>query len=66
MFTFKILFVVDLLDLVSPFIVIHMYSQCVSGESGPIRRDLRALCSMVLYAVTVYDRPEVVSLTESD
>ena len=66
MFTFYILFVVDFLDLASPFIVIHLYSQCVSGESGPFWRDLHALCSMVLYAVTVYDRPEVVSLSESD
>ena len=31
MFTFLTLFVVDVFDLPSPFIVIHMYSPSVSG-----------------------------------
>ena len=39
-----------------------MYSRRVSGESGLIWRDFHALCA--IYAVTVHDRPEVLSLTE--
>ena len=31
----------------SPFIVIHVYSRCVSGESGLIWHDLHALCAML-------------------
>ena len=40
-------FVVDFLDLLNPFIVIHMYSRCVSGESGLNWRDFHALCVML-------------------
>ena len=38
---------VDFLDLLSPFIVVHMYSRRVSGESGLIWRDFHALCAML-------------------
>ena len=44
---FKPYFVADFLDLLSPFIVIHMYSRCVSGESGLIWCDFHALCAML-------------------
>ena len=40
-------FVVDFLDLLGPFIVVHMYSRRVSGESGLIWRDFHALCAML-------------------
>ena len=42
---FKPYFAVDFLDLLSPFIVIYMYSRCVSGESSLIWRDFHALCA---------------------
>ena len=44
---FKPNFAVDFLDLLSPFIVIHMYSRCVSRECGLIWRDFHALCAML-------------------
>ena len=44
---FKPYFVIDFLDLLSPFIVVHMYSWHVSGESGLIWRDFHALCAML-------------------
>ena len=44
---FKLYFAVDFLDLLSPFIVIHMYSRCVSGEFGLIGRDFHSLCAML-------------------
>ena len=44
---FKPYFVVDFLDLLSPFIVVHMYSRRVSGESGLIWRDFHALCALL-------------------
>ena len=39
-------FFVDFLDFL-PFIVVHMYSQRVSGESGLIWRDFHSLCAML-------------------
>ena len=44
---FKPYFVVEFLDLLSPFIVVHVYSRRVSGESGLIWRDFHALCALL-------------------
>ena len=44
---YKPYFVVDVLDLLSPFFVVHMYSRRVSGEYGLIWRDFHALCAML-------------------
>ena len=40
-------FVVDFLELLRPFIVVHMYSRRVPGESGLIWRNFHALCAML-------------------
>ena len=40
-------FVLDFLGLVSPFIMMHIYSRRVSGKSGLIWGDFHALCAML-------------------